>query len=58
MFADPAADYEKTFTIDVSGFKPMVSRPGEPHDTINVSEVSGMKIDSAFIGSCTNGQNE
>jgi len=34
----------------------MVSRPGEPHDTVNVSEVSGQKIDSAFIGSCTNGR--
>ena len=34
----------------------MVSRPGEPHDTVDVSEVSGKKIDSAFIGSCTNGR--
>ena len=34
----------------------MVSRPGEPHDTVNVSEVHGTKIDSAFIGSCTNGR--
>ena len=34
----------------------MVSRPGEPHDTVNVSEVLGRKIDSAFIGSCTNGR--
>ena len=34
----------------------MVSRPGEPHDTVNVSEVAGTKIDSAFIGSCTNGR--
>jgi homoaconitate hydratase family protein/3-isopropylmalate dehydratase small subunit len=56
LFADPGAHYEKTFTIDVAGFKPMVSRPGEPHDTVNVSEVSGIKIDSAFIGSCTNGR--
>jgi len=56
FFADDNAYYEKTFTIDVAGFKPMVSRPGEPHDTINVSEVLGRKIDSAFIGSCTNGR--
>jgi homoaconitate hydratase family protein/3-isopropylmalate dehydratase small subunit len=56
LFADDNANYEKTFTIDVAAFKPMVSRPGEPHNTINVSEVSGVKIDSAFIGSCTNGR--
>lgn len=56
VFADIDAVYEKTFNIDVSGFKTMVSRPGEPHDTVNVAEVNGVKIDSAFIGSCTNGR--
>lgn len=56
LFADPDAHYDKVFTFDASVFKPMVSRPGEPHDTINVSEVLGTKIDSAFIGSCTNGR--
>ena len=56
IFADANANYEKTLTIDVAAFKPMVSRPGEPHNTVNVSEVSGVKIDSAFIGSCTNGR--
>jgi 3-isopropylmalate/(R)-2-methylmalate dehydratase large subunit len=56
VFADPDAHYDKVFTIDVSAFKPMISRPGEPHDTINVSEVLGTKIDSVFIGSCTNGR--
>jgi 3-isopropylmalate/(R)-2-methylmalate dehydratase large subunit len=56
VYADKNATYEKIFDVDVSEFKPMVSRPGEPHDTVNVSEVSGIKIDSAFIGSCTNGR--
>ncbi len=56
FYADKNAQYEKTFNIDVTEFRPMVSRPGEPHDTVNVSEVNGIKIDSAFIGSCTNGR--
>ncbi len=56
VFADKNAVYLKTFDIDVSGFKPMVSRPGEPHDTVDVSGILGLKIDSAFIGSCTNGR--
>jgi 3-isopropylmalate/(R)-2-methylmalate dehydratase large subunit len=56
FFADSDATYEKTFTIDVSLFKPMVSLPGEPHNTVEVSQVKGEKIDSAFIGSCTNGR--
>jgi homoaconitate hydratase family protein/3-isopropylmalate dehydratase small subunit len=58
VYADPDARYEETFNIDVSGFVRMVSRPGEPHDAVNVSEVEGIKIDSAFIGSCTNGRME
>jgi 3-isopropylmalate/(R)-2-methylmalate dehydratase large subunit len=56
LFADPDAHYEKEFTIDASVFRPMISRPGEPHDTINASELLGTKIDSVFIGSCTNGR--
>jgi homoaconitate hydratase family protein/3-isopropylmalate dehydratase small subunit len=56
VFADENANYEKTFEIDISQFKPMVSRPGEPHNAVNVQEVRGLKIDSAFIGSCTNGR--
>jgi 3-isopropylmalate/(R)-2-methylmalate dehydratase large subunit len=58
VYADAGAHYAKTFDIDVKDFKPMVSRPGEPHDTVNVADVSGKKIDSAFIGSCTNGRME
>jgi 3-isopropylmalate/(R)-2-methylmalate dehydratase large subunit len=56
VYADDDAHYLKTFNIDISGFRPMVSRPGEPHDTVDISEVQGFKIDSAFIGSCTNGR--
>ena len=42
--------------IDAPDFRPIVSRPGAPHDTAYVSEVYGLKIDSGFIGSCTNGR--
>ena len=56
LYADADAHYDKIFKIDVTDFRPMVSRPGAPHDTVNVTEVQGEKIDSAFIGSCTNGR--
>jgi 3-isopropylmalate/(R)-2-methylmalate dehydratase large subunit len=56
LVADNEAHYDKIFKIDVTKFRPMVSRPGEPHDTVNIPEVYGIKIDSAFIGSCTNGR--
>ncbi|MBI5218840.1 MAG: 3-isopropylmalate dehydratase large subunit [Bacteroidia bacterium] len=56
--ADPDAQYEQVHEIDISKFVPMVSMPGKPHDSVPVSEVKKTKIDSAFIGSCTNGRME
>ncbi len=58
VFADKDAQYEKTFDIDISKFKPMISLPGKPHDTLNIIDAKKIKIDSGFIGSCTNGRIE
>lgn len=56
--ADPGAEYDQTFDIPIKEFKPMVARPGHPHDDIDVETVKHTKIDSGFIGSCTNGRIE
>ncbi len=56
--ADSNAKYDKEFTIDASDFIPMVSRPGKPHDTVDINLEKKVKIDSAFVGSCTNGRME
>jgi 3-isopropylmalate/(R)-2-methylmalate dehydratase large subunit len=56
VYADPDAKYKEVIEIDASVFVPMVSRPGKPHDTVEISTMIGEKIDSAFIGSCTNGR--
>ena len=50
--------YEKVFDIDLSRFVPMVAKPGHPHDDISIDSVRNQKIDSGFIGSCTNGRIE
>lgn len=55
--ADLDARYESVFRIDVSQFKPLVSLPGKPHGTSGIP-VDRIWIDSAFIGSCTNGRIE
>jgi len=36
----------------------MVARPGHPEDVVPVREVAGRRVDSVFIGSCTNGRLE
>lgn len=56
--ADADAVYAQEHTIDVSAFKPMVSLPGAPHDTARIPKEKKVKIDSAFVGSCTNGRIE
>ncbi|HWR63480.1 MAG TPA: aconitase/3-isopropylmalate dehydratase large subunit family protein [Candidatus Thermoplasmatota archaeon] len=56
--ADPDAQYERTIEIDIGGLLPQIARPGHPEDVVNVSEVSGIPVDSGFIGSCTNGRLE
>ncbi len=56
--ADEEATYIQEFVLDVSEFVPMVAQPGHPHDDAPVASVRGVKIDSAFIGSCTNGRLE
>jgi 3-isopropylmalate/(R)-2-methylmalate dehydratase large subunit len=56
--ADYDVVYEKTFEIDISGLNPLISRPGHPDDVVSVHDIKGVKVDSGFIGSCTNGRME
>ena len=56
--ADKDAVYDQELEIDISKFVPMVSRPGHPDDSVSIDEVFQTKIDSGFIGSCTNGRIE
>ncbi len=55
--ADPDAVYEKVMEVDASGFTSRISLPGKPHDTSGLPKEI-VWIDSAFIGSCTNGRIE
>lgn len=57
-YADSEAAYAREVEIDIDGLEPMIARPGHPDDVVPVSEVAGRKIDSAFVGSCTNGRYE
>lgn len=56
--ADADAHYGAEFEVDIEGIAPMIARPGHPEDTVPVDDVSGRKVDSVFIGSCTNGRLE
>ena len=56
ILADEDAEYEKIFEIDITDLSPLISRPGHPEDVVGLNEVKGTKVDSGFIGSCTNGR--
>lgn len=56
IFADAGASYIREIVVDVEGLKPQVSRPGHPDDVVDVTSLQAPLIDSAFIGSCTNGR--
>ncbi|PIP55090.1 MAG: homoaconitate hydratase [Bacteroidetes bacterium CG23_combo_of_CG06-09_8_20_14_all_32_9] len=58
VFADNDARYNQTIEINTTEFVPMLALPGKPHDNTSVVNEKGKKIDSAFIGSCTNGRIE
>jgi len=56
--ADKDAHYLETIEIDIDGLQPQVAAPFSPTNVREVSDLKGVKIDSGFIGSCTNGRTE
>ncbi len=54
--ADPDAHYCQTIDIDIFGLKPQISLPYHPSKVVDVDEVEGERVNSIFLGSCTNGR--
>ncbi len=54
--ADPDAEYEAVYTVDLSELKPTVAFPHLPENTKETGTFGEVKIDQAVIGSCTNGR--
>ncbi|MHA1339771.1 MAG: 3-isopropylmalate dehydratase large subunit [Promethearchaeota archaeon] len=53
---DNNAEYEKIIEIDVSSLKPVVAAPHTVDNIKFADELSDVKIDQVFIGTCTNGR--
>jgi 3-isopropylmalate/(R)-2-methylmalate dehydratase large subunit len=56
--ADLDATYVQTVEIDVSSLEPLIACPPSPANVVTVGAVAGRRIDSVFLGSCTNGRFE
>ncbi|MHA2006505.1 MAG: 3-isopropylmalate dehydratase large subunit [Promethearchaeota archaeon] len=55
---DLDATYEKIFEMEVNNLEPQISCPHTIDNVKPVSDVKGIKINQAFLGSCTNGRYE
>lgn len=53
---DADAEYQKVYSIDLSGIRPTVAFPHLPENTKTIDEAEKLAIDQVVIGSCTNGR--
>jgi len=56
--SDTDAEYDSVVQVNCSHLEPMVAVPYLPSNGRPISECAGLKMDQAYIGSCTNGRIE
>jgi len=58
LFPDPGAAFSAEHVLDLAAVEPRVARPHQVDDTVYVGELESVRVDQAFIGTCTNGRLE
>jgi 3-isopropylmalate dehydratase large subunit len=58
VLPDPDASYAQVLTFDVSDLAPQIAKPHRVDNVVPVTDVIGIRIDQALIGTCTNGRLE
>ena len=58
VVADPDAKYVFVKEYDISSLEPQVAKPHAVDNVSGVQELEGIRIDEAYIGTCTNGRFE
>jgi 3-isopropylmalate/(R)-2-methylmalate dehydratase large subunit len=59
MGGDPDAEYAHTLEIECATVRPMVARPGDPGDGVEIDALAEtIPIDVAYCGSCTGAKRE
>lgn len=55
--ADADAHYSETHTLNFDELAcPLLAAPPYPHNIKTITELAGTKVDTVFVGSCTNGR--
>jgi 3-isopropylmalate/(R)-2-methylmalate dehydratase large subunit len=55
---DAGCEYEAVHDVDVTGLEPQIACPHSPGNVKPVSALRGVRVDQAFLGSCTNARLE
>ncbi|MFW6118058.1 MAG: 3-isopropylmalate dehydratase large subunit [Chloroflexota bacterium] len=58
LYPDAEANYERVIPVNLDQLEPMLSLPHAVDNVRPVTQVKGVKIQQAFIGTCTNGRLE
>jgi 3-isopropylmalate/(R)-2-methylmalate dehydratase large subunit len=58
IYPDPDASYGDIHNLDAESVEPMIACPHSVDNVKPLSQVSSVRIDQAFIGTCTNGRIE
>ena len=58
LYPDLGAPYVMRVSVDASELRPMVARPHRVDNVVAVDELGDVRVDQAFIGTCTNGRLE
>ncbi len=58
LYVDPEATYARTITVNLDELEPQVSKPHSVDAAVDLAEVAGIKVDTVFLGTCTNGRYE
>jgi 3-isopropylmalate/(R)-2-methylmalate dehydratase large subunit len=58
LYPDAEANYERVMSVNLAELEPMVSLPHWVDNVLPVGGVKGVKLQQAFIGTCTNGRLE
>ncbi len=56
VWADDEAVYGRRLSFDLSELEPMVAKPHTVDNVAPVSEVAGLPVQQAYLGTCTNGR--
>jgi len=54
--SDREAVYARRYHFDCGGIEPQVAMPHSPDNAVPIEQACGKRIDTVFLGSCTNGR--